>query len=450
MPTVSKSRIPNKQCPYGGPIMSSNGSATCRFLVSAALMLALAVSGLADVVELTDGRTIEGTITARTDESVTIKTTIGGREYARKLPLARLRAITVSGKRELLTAEGGAVTTAPAPGTPRTRAQVEELIDKLGRTAPEWWDSTPLDYPRTLDLSWSFPPRGVWENQRYVGQYVWDVINPNPGKWREGVRLMHHLLEVNQQRAETRLMVMDALGRMYHGLLQDYARAAFWWRQAGVDKSQEASLSAVHLAECYYKLGCKEMAVALLDSIPPHFAMIKAWADMGEVDRALGLANANTQGPYADIAYIYAGDACRVAGRLPAALEYYQKLLALPLNGRGWKRVRRNQERARANIEGIKLFEMLDLARVAEGTYHANSLGFKGPVHVEVVVKAGRIVSVQVTRHEEKQFYSALTDTPRRIVQKQSVLGIDATSGATITSEAIINATAKALAQGMK
>ena len=58
--------------------------------------------------------------------------------------------------------------------------------------------------------------------------------------------------------------------------------------------------------------------------------------------------------------------------------------------------------------------------------------------------------SVKVISHSEKQYYAALTDTPAQIIQKQSVKGIDAFTGATITSEAIINSTAKALSSGMK
>ena len=67
-----------------------------------------------------------------------------------------------------------------------------------------------------------------------------------------------------------------------------------------------------------------------------------------------------------------------------------------------------------------------------------------------VVVKNARIESVRVTQHTEKQFYSAITDTTARIIAKQGVKGVDMTSGATITAEAIVNATAKALANGMK
>jgi len=57
---------------------------------------------------------------------------------------------------------------------------------------------------------------------------------------------------------------------------------------------------------------------------------------------------------------------------------------------------------------------------------------------------------VRVAKHREKQFYSALKDIPQQIVTRQSVEGIDAVSGATVTSQAIVNATAKALASGAR
>ena len=57
---------------------------------------------------------------------------------------------------------------------------------------------------------------------------------------------------------------------------------------------------------------------------------------------------------------------------------------------------------------------------------------------------------MEVTKHEEKQYYTALTETPRKIIEKQGLKGVDATTSATITAEAIINATAKALAKALK
>ena len=85
-----------------------------------------------------------------------------------------------------------------------------------------------------------------------------------------------------------------------------------------------------------------------------------------------------------------------------------------------------------------------------DGKHTASAPAYEGPLAVEVDVQGGRIESVEVTRHTEKQFYSALTDVPAQIIAKQGVKGIDATSRATITAEAIINATAKALAENQK
>jgi uncharacterized protein with FMN-binding domain len=98
----------------------------------------------------------------------------------------------------------------------------------------------------------------------------------------------------------------------------------------------------------------------------------------------------------------------------------------------------------------MRLFEKADVAKVADGTYKADSLGYEGPVEVEVTVQNHRIANVRVTQHKEKQFYAAISDTPAKIIAKQGVKGVDATSNATITSEAIINATSKALASGAK
>ncbi|MFO0817710.1 MAG: FMN-binding protein [Pirellulales bacterium] len=87
---------------------------------------------------------------------------------------------------------------------------------------------------------------------------------------------------------------------------------------------------------------------------------------------------------------------------------------------------------------------MCEMCRTGE--YRAKSLGYEGDVEVEVTVRAYRIEDVKIVDHKEKQFYSALTDMPRQIIKKQTVKGVDATSRATITAEAVLNATAKALA----
>ena len=188
------------------------------------------------------------------------------------------------------------------------------------------------------------------------------------------------------------------------------------------------------------------MAVELLDRLPPRFESIKLWADLGEMDKALRIAESFAGGRSPETAYVYAGDACRVAGRIPEAVRYYRKALAVPAT----ELTERSQKRARSNVEAIELFEL--------STSPGSPTGRTGPAAWATRPRSPwrsssaivGLASVRVTEHSEKQFYSALSDTPARIIAKQGVKGVDATSGATITSDAIINATAKALAGAVR
>jgi uncharacterized protein with FMN-binding domain len=439
--------------------------------------LAPAETGRAATIEFLSGAKVECTVLSKTETEVTVEAVISGKKFTKVYPLSTIHVVTINDKRYVINEKSAAATPAPRPASDpatsppaggaakapaavdpsaggtdtvtRTKAQVDALIDQVGRTPPDWFDSTPLNYPRTLDLTFPAKPPGGWNNQVNVGQYMWDVVNPNPGKWREGVRLLHHMLTLNND-SDTQVRIMKTLASKYHNLLQDYARAAFWWRKAGVEANPSSSLAdAVHLAECYWRLGNRKMAEDLLARMPNNVTMIKLVADMGYTDRALQLSQAYVSG-YAHIAYMLAGDACRLAGRYPQAIQYYQQVLNVPATGQYKGRIEREHTRARESIDAIKYFELSDVKRVADGSYTAQSEGYEGPVQVAVDVRAGRIESVRVTQHREKQFYSAIDDTPAKIIAKQGVKGVDTTASATVTSEAIVNATAKALASGAK
>jgi uncharacterized protein with FMN-binding domain len=232
---------------------------------------------------------------------------------------------------------------------------------------------------------------------------------------------------------------------MYAHLLEDYPRAAFWASKHGRDP--------VLLADCYWKMGCKEMAAGILARFngdpTRNCSIVKLWSDMGEIDRALRIAEQTARGGRPVIAYITAADVCRKVGRYRDALAYYQKAQAADTNPRVTD-AKMNTARIQAGIEAIQVFDSLDLSRIPDGQYIGSSYAFTGPLEVTVTVKAGRIEIVRVSRHTEKQFYSSITDTTGQIIRKQSLKGVDATSGATVTSEAIIQATGKALASGMK
>jgi uncharacterized protein with FMN-binding domain len=426
----------------------------------------LAPSSRRVTLELLTGAQVTGRIVASDDQSVTLETVMSGRTHTRKYLRERLLAVVKDEQRIVLNESASSSSSAPRgaqPGDPsrstatagqnRSRAEIESLIEDMGRTPPDWWEATPLNYPQTLDLAWPEKPPGNWNNQRNVGQYLWDVIYPNPNKWREGVRFVHFLLERHQDDAAKTERNMLYLGRLYYLLLQDHARAAFWWRRAGVERGPNRPES-VYLADCYWRLGSKPMALEYLkrmsrSAVP--ISAIKQLADMGEIRSALQLAEAAARGGYADQAYLYAGDACRIEGQFEQAIGYYGRVLKIEPRGNEGEvnRIQRAQTRARTNIETIRVFDRLDLARIPDGKYRGSAPAYGGVLEVEVTVQSGRMQDVRVVRHEERQYYAAMSDTPKKILQKQGLTGVDAVSGATITSEAIINATAKALSSGL-
>jgi uncharacterized protein with FMN-binding domain len=301
-----------------------------------------------------------------------------------------------------------------------------------------------LNYPKTLDLKWPQPTPKGWNNRKNVGQFIWDVINPNPQRWREGIKFNHFLLtQHTSDRARTK-RVMSSLGSMYFRFLQDYPRAAYWIEKAGYRPTDGQALI---VAECYWRMGYEPKAREILNQRTLRIGMIKLWGDMGETAKAVQVAESYVRaGGSMHHAYLAAGDACRVAGQFNKALPYYKKVASTPPKDPKDNRLKQVRSRAKASAEAVELFELCDVAKVPDGSYRSQSIGYRGAVHIQVDVANGKITKVAVTQHQEKQFYSAIRDATEQIVAKQGVRGVDATSRATITAEAIINATAKALA----
>lgn len=403
-----------------------------------------AVTG--DVVEMLNGSKLTGRVIEirKQDKEFDFQSRIGARTLTRTLPFSAVHAVVLRGSRHVLTPlTTSAAGDTAAPAAERTSAEIKRLIESKGSTPPDWYDDVPLQYPPTLDLTWPLKAEGKWNNQKNVGQYIWDVINPNPGRWQSGIRLLHHCVQLHKADRQRLNRDMRSLGMMYFHLLQDYPRAAFWLQRAD-DHDGHAKAA---LAECYWRLGSKPMAMESLRGPGVPLQAIKLLGDMGETQRAVAIAvAANRSQPHPE-ANLLAGDALRQAGQYDQAIVFYKKVI----EGAGHRNEdyeKLHKRRAEESIAAIQLFDAADVGRVANGSYNGNSTGYNGPIHVQVQVASGRIESVKITDHQEKQFYSAIDDTPRRIIARQSVRGVDAISGATITSQAIVNATAEALAGG--
>ncbi len=87
-------------------------------------------------------------------------------------------------------------------------------------------------------------------------------------------------------------------------------------------------------------------------------------------------------------------------------------------------------------------------AKFTAGTYTGTAKGNNADVTVEVTLSDDKIESVVVKEHSETPNLSegAISDVPAAIVEKQS-LNVDTVAGATVTSNAIIEATKAALTE---
>jgi len=103
----------------------------------------------------------------------------------------------------------------------------------------------------------------------------------------------------------------------------------------------------------------------------------------------------------------------------------------------------------RALVQFNRAFFPADEAAVlVDGTYFGQADSFGGLLELEVVVEDGKITAVNVLRHSDTPGISdpAYNTIPQRIVQANSPQ-VDAASGATVSSQAIIKAVEQALAQ---
>ena len=91
----------------------------------------------------------------------------------------------------------------------------------------------------------------------------------------------------------------------------------------------------------------------------------------------------------------------------------------------------------------LMAYDALDLSKLRDGSYDGTSLGYKGDITATVTLAGGRIVDIKL-KHKEDIDRGATKVVPNLIVEKQTVK-IDAVTGATTTSDAIVAATFEAL-----
>lgn len=156
-------------------------------------------------------------------------------------------------------------------------------------------------------------------------------------------------------------------------------------------------------------------------------------------------ALANVENAYGDL-YAEMGDMAKAKQHYAEAIRLY------PTSNQPYGRhlLVRYAAKVQSKLDLLTM-QSLKPGQLRDGTYSGRSLGYADTKDMvtTVTVKGGRIADIKV-QHQEKIELGATTSIPQRIIAKQS-LKVDAVTGATVTSQAIVEGTFQALKQaGLK
>ncbi|MCA9912755.1 MAG: hypothetical protein KC496_05385, partial [Anaerolineae bacterium] len=266
-----------------------------------------------DKVEFLDGGELDGKILEirKADKEFDFQFLQDGQEITKTYAYADVHAVLLGVRRFELTPRLASPPDAgedTASEDARSKSEILKLIQTVGSTPPDWYEDVQVNYPDSLDLDWPMKAEGSWNNQKNVGQFIWDIVNPNPSRWQSGIKLVHQCMARHRNEPELLKRDMDKAATMYFTLLQDYARAAFWFQKSNATVNTGPG---IRLAECYWRLGNKEMALEMMRGKLLHLNAVKLLGDMGEIDDALNVAKVYGKTQASNEAFLAAGDALR-------------------------------------------------------------------------------------------------------------------------------------------
>ena len=244
--------------------------------------------------------------------------------------------------------------------------------------------------------------------------------------------------DVAPARLRSWLRVCHEIAHLYDGALQDDARSLGWALRCAAaplaDREEErqnriaAGLAAARAVEgldrpeaalVLYRLMARDL---LLDPDPYGTLLLpQLFLQVADGELAAGRTGA------AEAAYRAATAA---AGRLPDGT---------PSNFLAPGSVARAALR-RLAAHGLRF------SRVADGIYQGQAYGYNAPVGVRLTFEGGRCTELHVTDLGDKRPLDAYRVLPDRILETQS-LDVDAVTGATVTSRAIVSAATEAVAE---
>ncbi|MBI9101521.1 MAG: FMN-binding protein [Spirochaetales bacterium] len=109
-----------------------------------------------------------------------------------------------------------------------------------------------------------------------------------------------------------------------------------------------------------------------------------------------------------------------------------------------------SRSRRGSNYSAVAGIE-IDSLSLADGTYRGTATGFRPGLIVEILIKDGELLEVEVVEHNEigRQFYVRPINLVPGVIVEEQQTDVDSVSGATATSKAIMAAVEDALQKAM-
>ena len=306
----------------------------------------------------------------------------------------------------LAAAAGLLLATVPAwcaPGKP----SMQQALARL-KVPPDWFNAVSIQYDTGKP----------WKEARLE---IRRLLGGDAGMIRQGMKLTYLYKQKGDIADGHEYPMYLFMGGEYAWALAEYRKFVPAQRGKG------GTHAYLCLASCYAHFGEYREALGVLNSAMGDLPA-SPWriASQANIEDALG-------DRYAEM------------GDLEQAKRHYAEAIRLyPTSNQPWSRHLLHRQAARTrNKLDLLTMGSLRSARLADGTYAARALGYAGDVNVTVTVRGGRIADIQVG-HDEKIDLDAAEIIPQRIIAAQS-LRVDAVTGATVTSTAIVDGTHEAL-----
>ena len=261
---------------------------------------------------------------------------------------------------------------------------------------------------------------------------------------REAVKLLTALAaELRRDRPRLWLRACYDIAHLYEASLQDFPRALAWYLRCD-------------------RLPLEDPAEARQNRIAAGYGAARAVEGLtrdGEgPDAAVALYRTLVRDlrrhpdPYGDAVLpqllLEIADAARESGEVGEARVAYRETVAaaerlpegVPMHFRA------PLSAARAALRRLET-EGLELEGVEDGSYRGRAYGYNAPVEVRLRFEGGRATALHVTSMGDKRPLDAYELLPDRILAHQS-LEVDAVTGATVTSRAIVSAATEAAFAG--